>query len=213
MGYSTRFSLKNQETLIIWYKISHRSNNLGRKLRKIGFFARNRYGFSHIISTNKHMWIYIGAIAKTIFFHTNRGGNISQIISCKNIHNHCRKHRKFAKLVILHNRTQISEKFSPIFGIFSSATAIVQQTTVNCSYTKIIKAAISSSYIYCEGIYDKVLQTHTILFKCTIVVTGVRKSPNISAQNTEQINLAYIVNYNENISQWLVLLVQKAAFL
>ena len=48
--------------------------------------------------------------------------------------------------------------------------------------------------------------------KGTIVVTGVRKSTNISAQNTEQINLTYIVNYNENISKWLVRLIQKAAF-
>ena len=65
---------------------------------------------------------------------------------------------------------------------------------------KAIKAAIDCSYVYCEGKYDKVLQTHTFLFKCTIVFTGVKKSTDISVQNTKQINLAYITNYNKNIS-------------
>ena len=61
------------------------------------------------------MWVHISAKAKTIVLpHKNRGGNTSQIISYKNIHNYCRKHRKFTILVILHNRIQNSEKFSPI---------------------------------------------------------------------------------------------------
>ena len=60
--------------------------------------------------------------------------------------------------------------------------------SANCSHT-IYQAAINCSYVYCEGIYSKVLQTHTILFKCTVVVTGVRKSNNISAQNTKKTNL------------------------
>ena len=61
-----------------------------------------------------------------------------------------------------------------------------------------MKAAINCSLVYCEGRYGKVLQIRTILFKHTIVVIGVRKSTNISAQNTKQINLAYIANYNKN---------------
>ena len=61
------------------------------------------------------MWVLISAIAKTIVFpHKNQGGNTSQVISYKNVHNYCRKHRKFAILIILHNRIQNSEKFSPI---------------------------------------------------------------------------------------------------
>ena len=39
------------------------------------------------------------------------------------------------------------------------------------------------------------LQTHTFLFKCTIVFMGVKKSTDIIVQNTEQINLAYNSNY------------------
>ena len=65
---------------------------------------------------------------------------------------------------------------------------------------KIIKAAIDCSYIYCEGKYDKVLQTCTFLFKCTIVFTGVKKSTDITTQNTKQINLTHNTNYNKNIS-------------
>ena len=82
--------------------------------------------------------------------------------------NYCRKHRKFTKFIILHNRTQISEKFSPIvskIGIFSSATSIVQYTKCKLLTHKILKAAINCSHIYCEEDYGKVLQTCTSLFK------------------------------------------------
>ena len=115
------------------------------------------------------MWIYISKIAKTIIFSTQTEVEIfHKLIFCKNIHNYCRKHRKFAKFIILNNRTQISEKFSAIvskIGIFSSATSIVFHTKCKLLTRKLSKAAINCSYIYCEEIYGKVLQTHTILFK------------------------------------------------
>ena len=161
------------------------------------------------------MWIYISAIAKTIIFSTQTEVEIfHKLFFCKTIHNYCRKHQKFAKFVILHNRIQISEKFSPIIskiGIFSSATAIVQHTKRKLLTHKLSRAAINCSYIYCEGIYNKVLQTHIILFKCTFVVTGVRKSNNISTQKYKENKSAYINNYNKNKSKWLILLAQKAA--
>ena len=145
------------------------------------------------------MWIYISAITKTIIFSTQTEVEIfHKLFFCKTIHNYCRNHRKFAKFVILHNRIQISEKFSPIIskiGIFSSVTAIFQHTKRKLLTHKLSKAAINCSYIYCEEIYGKMLQTCTTLFKCTIVVTGVRKSTNISAQNTKQTDFTYIVNY------------------
>ena len=115
------------------------------------------------------MWIYISKIAKTIIFSTQTEVEIfHKSIFCKNIHNYCRKHRKFAKFIILHNRTQISEKFSAIvskIGIFSSATSIVLHTKCKLLTRKLSKAAINCSYIYCEEIYGKVLQTCTNLFK------------------------------------------------
>ena len=115
------------------------------------------------------MWIYISKIAKTIIFSTKTEVEIfHKLFFCKNIHNFCRKHRKFTKFFILHNRAQISEKFSPIvskIGIFSSATSIVQHTKRKLLTHKLSKAAINGSYIYCEQIYGEVLQTCTILFK------------------------------------------------
>ena len=65
---------------------------------------------------------------------------------------------------------------------------------------KAIKVAIDCSYTYCKGKYDKVSQTCTFLFKHTIVFTGVKKSTDISALNTKQINPAFITNYYNNIS-------------
>ena len=105
------------------------------------------------------MWIYISAIAKTTIFSTqNQGGKISQFKSYKISTSYCRKHRKFAKFVILHNRIQISEKFSPIIsktGIFSSATAIVQQTSVNCSHTKLSKQQLTAHTSIVKGYMAK----------------------------------------------------------
>ena len=51
-----------------------------------------------------------------------------------------------------------------------------------------------------KGNMAKCYKHAPFLFKCTIVVTGAEKSTDISAQNTKQIKLANIVNYNKNIS-------------
>ena len=114
------------------------------------------------------------------------------------------KHRNFAILVILHNRIQNSEKFSPIvsqkFGIFSSATAIVLQTSINFSHTKPSKQQLTAHTSIVKGNTTKCHKHAPFLFKCTIVFTGVKKSTDISTQNTKQINLACITNYNKNIS-------------
>ena len=150
------------------------------------------------------MWVNINAKAKTIVLpHKNRGGNTSQILSCTHIHNYCRKHRKFAKLVILHNRTQNSEKFSPIITqnwhflkCYSNCSTNMCKLLIH----KSIKAAIDCSYIYCEERHGKVLQTCLFLFKCTIVFTGVKKSIGIITQNIKQINSTKNTNYSKNIS-------------
>ena len=126
---------KNWENCITWYKISHRSNNLGRKLRKIGFFAKTGTNFRTLFLQISTCGYILAQLLKQLFFHTKQRWKYFTSHFCKNIHNHCRKHRKFAKFVVLHNRIQISGNFSPIIsktGIFSSTTAIVQQTSVNC---------------------------------------------------------------------------------
>ena len=141
------------------------------------------------------MWVYISAKAKTIVLpHINRGGNTSQILSCTHIHNYYRKHRKFAKFVILHNRTQNSEKFSPIIKQnwhFLKCHCNCSTNKCKLLICKIIRAAIDCSYIYCEGRYGKVLKTRIFLFKRTIVFTGVKNITYSIMQNT---------NYNKNIS-------------
>ena len=84
------------------------------------------------IPTNNYMWIYISTIAKTIIFSTQTEVEIfHKLFSAKPSTIIVENTEKFAKFIILHNRVQISEKFSPIIpkiGIFSSVTAIVQHT-------------------------------------------------------------------------------------
>ena len=141
------------------------------------------------------MWVKCSTKAKTIVLpHKYRGGNTSQILSCTHIHNYCRKHRKFAKLIILHNRTQNSEKFSPIITQnwhFLKCHSNCSTNKCKLLISKIIKATFDCSYVYCEGRYDKVLQTHAFLFKCAIVFTGVKNITYSIMQN---------INYNKNIS-------------
>ena len=81
-------------------------------------------------------------------------------------HNHCRKHRKFVKLGIQHNRkyqAQNCEKFSPIVTQnwhFLKCHGYCSTNKCKLLLHKNIKAAIDCSYIYCEGNCNKVLQTH-----------------------------------------------------
>ena len=109
------------------------------------------------------MWVHINTIAKTIVFHTNQGGNIPQIKSYKISTNYCRKHRKFAKFINLHNRVQHSEKLSPIISklAFSqSATAIVLQTSVNCSHSELSKQQLTAHTSIVKIIWQSVTNTH-----------------------------------------------------
>ena len=67
---------------------------------------------------------------------------------------------------------KLVRKFSPIIpkiGIFSSVTAIVQHTKHKLLTHKLSKAAINCSYIYCEEIYGKVLQTRTFSLQSTLL--------------------------------------------
>ena len=139
------------------------------------------------------MWIYISTIAKTIIFSTQTEVEIfHKLFFCKTIHNYCRKHRKFTKFVILHNRTQISEKFSPIVsksGIFSSVTPIVQLTKCKLLTHKLSKAALTAHTSIVKRYMAKCYKHTPFLFKHTIVVTGISKSINIPAQNTNKLTL------------------------
>ena len=95
-----RFFRKIRKFAIIGEKLGLKPNILGRKLRKIGFFAKTIQDIKVICST----------------------------ISCTS-HN-CRKHQKFAKIATLHNTTKLvrnSHLLSQKSGISSSATTIAFQ--------------------------------------------------------------------------------------
>ena len=110
-------------------------------------------------------------------------------------HNHCRKHQKFAKLSIQHNRkyqAQNCEKFSPIVTQnwhFLKCQGYRSTNKYKLLLRKNIKAAIDCSYTYCEGNHNKVLQTHAFFLQMhTLVLIGVIKQINIFTQNINYIN-------------------------
>ena len=68
-GYSMRFFRKIGKICINWYKINHISNNLGRKLRKIGIFTKTGTN-SHVLFLQTTVCGYILAqLSKQLFFH------------------------------------------------------------------------------------------------------------------------------------------------
>ena len=90
-----------------------------------------------------------------------------------------------------------SHLFLHKIGIFSSATAIVLQISVNCSYTKSSKQELTAHTAIVKGDTAKCykhacffLQTHYCIRKLTGIIT----------QNTKQINFTHNTNYNKNIS-------------
>ena len=191
-----RFFRKIGKIAVISIIIIKKPNNWVENSEKSDFSLKQVRIFTNIISTNNYMWIHISKIAKTIIFSTQTDvETFHKLFFCKTIHNYCRKHRKFAKFVILHNRTQISEKFSPIvskIGIFSSATSIVLHTKCKLLTRKLSKQQLTAHTSIVKRYTAKCYKHTPISSKHTIVVTGVSKSTNIHAQNTIQINLANI---------------------
>ena len=92
------------------------------------------------------MWFSKGAKVKYLAYHTKThcGYNLQNKF-CTNNHNYCRKHRKFVKLGIQHNRkyqAQSCEKFSPVIGkigTFLKCHGYCYTNSVNCYYTKASK--------------------------------------------------------------------------
>ena len=149
------------------------------------------------------MWVLISTIAKTIVFphkikveilHKLYPTKMSTII-IENTENLPNLSSYTIEYKIVRNSHLLSHKI----GIFLKCHSNCSTNKCKLLTHKITKAAIDCSYIYCEGKYDKVLQTHTFLFKCTIVFTGVKKLTDITTKNTKQINLACNTNYNKNI--------------
>ena len=150
------------------------------------------------------MWVHISALAKTIVFphkieveivHKLYPTKTSTII-VENTENLPNLSSYTIEYKIVRNSHLLSHKNWHFLKCHSYCSTNKHKLLTH----KIIKAAIDCSYIYCEGKYDEVLQTHTFLFKCTIVFTGVKRSTDITTKNTKQINLPCNTNYNKNIS-------------
>ena len=126
------------------------------------------------------MWVHNSALAKSIVFpHKIKVENSQQIISYKRIKNYCRNNRKFAPFVTLHNRIQtvrISHQNSQKFGISSKCH-------FNCSSNKrklLLRKTSRAAINYCEEDTSSVTNTHLLLFKRTIVFTGVKVPTDIT---------------------------------
>ena len=145
---------------------------MGRKIRKIGFYGKT--------STNFKSFPLQLITQITIFVEDTENSHNSQLYTIQN--------------KSVRNSHVLSQKS----GIFSSATAIVQQTNANCSHTKFSKQQLTAHTSIVKRITAKCYKHAPLPSKSTIVVTGVSKSTNIHAQITKQINLVDIVNYNIN---------------
>ena len=137
------------------------------------------------------MWVHISALAKTIVFphkikveivHKSNLTKTSTII-VENTENLPNMSAYTIEYKIVRNSHLLSQNWH-----FLKCHSNCSTNKHKLLKHKVIKAAIDCSYVYCEGKNDKVLQTRTVLFKCTIVFTGVKKSTDIIAQNTKQIN-------------------------
>ena len=119
---------------------------MGRKLRKIGFFAKTIQG------------------SKVIFSK----------ISCTS-HN-CRKHQTFAKFVTLHNTKKSGEKFSPIvtkIWHFLKCHNNCISKSVNCSHIKFSKEQLTTHTPIVKRIMVSVTNTHPSSSNALLCQTGV----------------------------------------
>ena len=118
---------------------------MGRKLRKIGFFAKT-------INVLKVFSLQLVA-------------QVTIVENTENSHN-SRLYKIQTKSV--RNSHLLSQKS----GISSSATTIAFQKCKLLTH-KNLKGAINCSYAYCEEDYGKCYKHTPFFFKCTIVLTGV----------------------------------------
>ena len=112
-----RFFRKIGKFALFSIKINHKSNNLGRKLRKIGFFGKTGMNFHTLFLQIITCGYILAKLLKQSFFHTKpRWKYLTNQILQKYPQIIVEKHRKFTRFVFLHNRIQNSEKFSPIIS-------------------------------------------------------------------------------------------------
>ena len=178
IGKFTLFGIKLAIDLTIWVENSEKSDfslKTGTNFRTL-FLQISTCGYvlaqllQQLFFPHKQRWKYF-----TSHFCCKK--NPSTII-VENTENSPNSSSYTIEYKLVRNSHLLSQKLASFLKCHSNCSTNKRKLLTH----KIIKAAINCSYVYCEGIYGKVLQTCTILFKHTIVVTGVRKSTNISAQ-------------------------------
>ena len=157
-GYSMRFFRKIGKFAIIGEKLGLKPNILGRKLRKIGFFAKTIQGSKVIFST----------------------------ISCTS-HN-CRKHKKkIRKNRDSTQYNKIGEKFSPIITKiwhFLKCHNNCISKSVNCSHIKISKEQLTAHMPIVKRITVSVTNTHPSSSNALLCQTGVTNAQSTKTTKT-----------------------------
>ena len=101
------------------------------------------------------MWIYISAIATTIIFpHKQRWKYFTSHFSAKTstiIVENTENSPNSSSYTIEYKLVRNSHLLSQKLAFFSSATAIVQQTSVNCSHTKLSKQQLTAHMSIVKG--------------------------------------------------------------
>ena len=149
---------KNRKIRNYWYKIRFKPNKLGRKLRKIGFFAK----------TSNTLKLFALQL-------------VAQVTIVENIKKKIRKIRDSTQY------NKIGEKFSPIVIKILAFSQVPQQLHLKerkLLTHKNLKGAINRSYTYCEEDYGKCCKHTPFFFKCTIVSTGVTNTQITKTTNT-----------------------------
>ena len=145
---------KNLEIHIIWYKITHKSNNLGRKLQKIGLFAETGTNFHTLLLQIITCGCILAKLLKQLFFNTKLRWRCltNQIL------------QKYPQIIVENTENlPDSSSYTIEYKIVRNSHLLSQnwhflKCHSNCSTNKrkllthnVTQAAIDCSYIYCEG--------------------------------------------------------------
>ena len=137
-GYSMRFFRKIGKFVIIGIKLSIKPNKLGRKLRKIGFFAKTG-------NTSKSLSLQL--VAQVTIVENTENSHNTRLYTIQQIG------EKFSPIITKS-------------GISSSATTIAFQKRKLLTH-KNLKGAINRSFAYCEEDYGKCYKHAPFFFKRT----------------------------------------------
>ena len=164
-GYLMRFFRKIGKFALFSLKLTIKSNDLGRKLRKIGFFAKVNTNFHKLFLQIIACGYILAQLLKTtvsphkIKVRKSQNSNTTkypQVIVEKtenspNLSSYTIEYKLVRNSHLLSQKLAFSQVSQQLFN------KQVQSLTHNHQ-----KAAINCSYIYCEETYGKVLQTCTI---------------------------------------------------